>query len=242
MQNQLQPTQHEKSNNFLLRDLPDFEKPRERLLSVGPHSISTSELLAIILRTGSGGESVLRLAERLLSTFEDLAGISKASIEELQGVRGIGPAKAVEIKAALEIGRRLMALTPADKPRVTSPGDAANLIMGEMSLLEKEHLKSILLDTRNHVLKIETIYIGSLNSASVRVGEVFRGAIKRMAAAMIIAHNHPSGDPAPSKEDVRVTQAIVKAGNLLDIPVLDHLIIGHNRFVSMKEKRLGFEG
>ncbi|MEM7801047.1 MAG: DNA repair protein RadC, partial [Chloroflexota bacterium] len=205
---------------FLLRDLPDQEKPRERLLSNGAHALSVRELVAIILRTGSGGESVLSLADRLLHAFEDLKGISKASIEELKSVKGIGPAKAIELKAALELGRRLTTLNPADKLKVTSPGDAANLLMGEMANLEKEHLKAILLDTRNQVIRVETIYIGSLNAAAIRIGEVYRGAIKHMAAAIIIAHNHPSGDPSPSTEDTHVTRELVKAGRLLNIPLL----------------------
>ncbi|MCA9920769.1 MAG: DNA repair protein RadC, partial [Anaerolineales bacterium] len=147
----------------------------------------------------------------------------------------------VEIKAALEVGRRLMAAAPEERIRITSPGDAANLLMSEMSFLEQEHLRIILLDTRNRVLHTPTIYIGSLNTSVVRVGELFRAAIKENAAALIVAHNHPSGDPSPSPEDVRVTRNIVKAGKLLDIEVLDHVVIGHHRFVSLKERGLGFE-
>ena len=186
------------------------------------------------------GENVLRLAERLLITFKDLPGLARASINQLTDVNGIGPAKAVEIKAALEIGRRLLNSAPEEKLRVTSPADAANLLMSEMSFLEKEHLRLVLLDTRNQVLGTPTIYVGSLNSSVLRVGELFRAAIKENAAAFIVAHNHPSGDPAPSSEDVRVTRQIVKAGELLNIEVLDHIVIGHNRFVSLKERGLGF--
>ncbi|MCP5096702.1 MAG: JAB domain-containing protein [Chloroflexi bacterium] len=224
-----------------IHDLAVENRPRERLIRVGAKAVSTTELLAIIIRTGVGGENVVRLAERLLVTFKDLPGLSRASITELQTVKGVGPAKAVEIKAALEIGRRLMATAPQERARITSPSDAANLLMSEMSLLEQEHLRVILLDTRNGVLSTPTIYIGSLNTSIVRVGELFKAAIKENAAAMIVAHNHPSGDPAPSPEDIRVTRQLVQAGKLLDIEVLDHVVIGHHKFVSLKERGLGFE-
>ncbi len=225
----------------MIRDMPEGERPRERLMQVGSQAVSTTELMAIILRTGSGGENVLRLAERIIARFGDLSGVAKASLLELQQVKGVGPAKAVEIKAALELGRRLMAITPEERPRITSPADAANLLMSEMSLLEQEHLRVILLDTRNQVLKMPTIYIGSLNTSVVRIAELFRPAIRDNAAAIIVAHNHPSGDPSPSAEDVRVTREIVKAGKLLNIELLDHIVIGRQRFVSLKERGLGFD-
>jgi len=225
----------------MMRDLALHDRPRERLLQVGSQALSTAELLALILRTGTGGENVLRLAERLLAHFSDLAGLSRATISEMQLVKGIGPAKAVEVKAALEIGRRLVATTPQERPTVTTPADAANLLMSEMMLLEQEHLRLILLDTRNRVLKTPTIYVGSLNTSVVRIGELFRAAIKENAAAMIVAHNHPSGDPSPSPEDVNVTRQLVQAGKLLDVDVLDHIVIGRQRFVSLKERGLGFE-
>jgi DNA repair protein RadC len=225
---------------LMMRDMAEHNRPRERLLQVGERAVSTAELLAIILRTGAAGENVLRLSERLLSTFQDLPGLARASIAELTEVKGVGPAKAVEIKAALEIGRRLLTTAPEEKPRITSPADAANLLMSEMSFLDKEHLRLILMDTRNRVLGTPTIYIGSLNTSVIRVGELFRAAIKENAAAFIVAHNHPSGDPSPSPEDVSVTRQIVQAGSLLNIDVLDHIVIGHNRFVSLKERGLGF--
>jgi DNA repair protein RadC len=224
----------------MIRDMAASDRPRERLVKVGERALSTTELLAIIFRTGVGGENVVRLSERLLARFGNLPGLARASISELQQVKGIGPAKAVEVKAALELGRRLMASAPEERPKITSPADAANLLMSEMSLLEQEHLRLLLLDTRNQVLAMPTIYIGSLNTSVVRVGELFRSAIKENAAAIIVAHNHPSGDPAPSSEDVRVTRQIVEAGQLLDIDVLDHVIIGRQRYVSLKERGLGF--
>lgn len=225
---------------FLIRDMAAADRPRERLMRVGATAVSTAELLAIILRTGSGGENVLRLAERLLIRFNNLPGIARASLVELKTVKGIGDAKAVEIKAALELGRRLMATAPEERARITSPADAASLLMSEMMLLEQEHLRVVLLNTRNEVLRTHTVYIGSLNTSVVRIGELFRPAIRENAAAVIVAHNHPSGDPSPSPEDVNVTRQIVKAGRLLDIELLDHLIIGHRRYVSLKERGLGF--
>jgi len=225
----------------MIRDMPQDERPRERLMRLGARVMSNTELLAIMMRTGVGGENVLRLAERLLAHFGGLTGIARASLAELRTVNGIGPAKAVEIKAALELGRRLMASAPEERPRVTSPADAANLLMSEMMLLEQEHLRTVLLDTRNHVLRISTVYKGSLNTSVVRIGELFREAIKDNAAAMIVAHNHPSGDPSPSPEDVHVTRQIRQAGALLDIELLDHIIIGRQRYVSLKERGLGFD-
>lgn len=225
----------------MIRDMAEENRPRERLMRVGAQAVSTAELLAIVLRTGVGGENVLRLAERLLGEFRDLPGLARANVTELTRVKGVGPAKAVEIKAALEIGRRLMASAPQERLRVTSPADAANMLMSEMMFLEQEHLRLILLDTRNGVLSTPTIYVGSLNTSVIRIGELFRAAIKENAAAFIVVHNHPSGDPSPSPEDVNVTRQIVQAGKLLDISLLDHIVIGHQRYVSLKERGLGFE-
>lgn len=225
----------------MIRDMAEQERPRERLMMVGATAVSTAELLAIILRAGQPGENVLRLAERLLIQFQDLPGLARASTTELMSVKGIGEAKATEIKAALEIGRRLMASAPQERPRVTTPADAANLLMSEMMFLEQEHLRLVLLDTRNRVLGTPTIYVGSLNSSVIRIGELFRAALKENAAAFIVAHNHPSGDPSPSPEDIRVTKQLVQAGKLLDVEVLDHVIIGRQRFVSLKERGLGFD-
>ena len=224
----------------LIRDLPESDRPRERLIAVGERAVATTELLSILLRTGVGGESVNRLSERLLSNFDGLPGLAKATINELTGVKGIGPAKAVEIKAALELGRRLLATTPDERPQISSPADAANLLLSEMGLLEQEHLRVILMDTRGRVIRIPTVYIGSLNTSVVRVGELFKLAIRDNAAAVIVAHNHPSGDPQPSAEDVAVTRQIIQAGKLLDIPVMDHIVIGRGRYVSLKERGLAF--
>lgn len=223
-----------------IKELPASERPRERLEHYGAGALSTAELLAIILRTGVGGESVLNLAARLLAKYNGLIGLARASFGELCAEKGLGMAKTAQLKAALELGRRLLIASPEDRPQVKSPADAANLLMLEMNLLEQEHLRTILLDSRNHVLAVPTIYVGSLNANVVRVGELFREAIKLNCAALIVVHNHPSGDPTPSPEDVAVTRQIAEAGRLLGVEVVDHLIIGRQRFVSLKERRLGF--
>ena len=223
-----------------IHDMPTGERPRERLLHYGPESLSTAELLAILLRTGSRGENVLDLATRLLVEFGGLGGLVRATVSELSAVKGVGEAKAAQLKAGLEIGRRLLIAAPHERPQITSPADAANLLMLEMGHLEQEHLRVLLLDTRNRVLASPVVYKGNVNTSVIRIAELFREAIRHNSTAMIIAHNHPSGDPTPSPEDVRVTRQVVEVGNLVDIEVLDHLIIGQGRYVSLKERGLGF--
>lgn len=226
---------------IMIRDLPDDEKPRERLIAYGPAALSTAELLAIILRVGVTGTSAVTLAQHLLRHFGGLTGLHRASVQEIATqVHGLGPAKAAQIKAALELGRRLQLAGAGDRVQIKSPADASAILMPDMAFLEQEHLRLLLLDTKNFVIASPTVYKGSLNTSIVRVGELFREAIKVNAAALIVAHNHPSGDPSPSPEDIRVTREIVQAGRLLDIEVLDHLVIGHQRFVSLKERGLGF--
>lgn len=224
----------------MIRDLPAQERPRERFRNYGPGALSTAELLAILLRVGSQGESVINLATRLLVRYQGLSGLAKASFSELEAIKGLGPAKVTQVKAAFELGRRLLVAAPEERPQVRSPADAANLVMMEMSFLDQEHLRLVLLDTKNRVLDIPTVYIGNLNTSVIRVGELFRYALRVNCAGMIVVHNHPSGDPAPSPEDVRVTERIVQAGHMLDIDVLDHIVIGDHRFVSLKERGLGF--
>ena len=224
----------------MIRDLPVGERPRERLAHFGEGALSTAELLAIILRTGVGGISVLDLATRLLSSYNGLAGLARASFDELMAEKGLGEAKTSQLKAALELGRRMLSISPEDRFVIRSPSDVAQLMMAEMAHLAQEHFRVLYLDTRNRLLGTETVYVGSLNASHIRVGEVFRDAVKRNCAAIIVVHNHPSGDPTPSPEDVEVTRQLVAAGNLLDIDVLDHLIIGQQRFVSLRERGLGF--
>jgi DNA repair protein RadC len=223
-----------------IKELPEGERPRERLEHYGSGALSSAELLAIILRVGTKDENVIRLAQRLLTTYGGLAGLAQAPFSELMTIKGLGQAKTTQLKAAFELGRRLLVAAPHERPVVKSPADAANLLMMEMGLLEQEHLRTVMLDSKNQVLKVHTVYVGSLNTAVVRVGELFREAIRLNCAALIVAHNHPSGDPTPSAEDVYVTRQIVEAGKLLNIDVLDHLVIGQQRWVSLKERGLGF--
>ena len=230
----------EQSAAYRITDLEESERPRERLAKHGPQALSNGELLAILLRVGVKGENAVQVGQRLLQELGGLPGIHRADYEEVCNQRGVGPAKAAQIKAAIELGRRLAVEAPEERPAIHSPADAAALIQYEMSALEQEELRVILLDIRNRVEQILTIYRGSLNSSQVRVGELFKAAIRRNAAALIVVHNHPSGDPAPSPDDVALTRAIVQAGKLLDVEVLDHLVIGRGRFVSMKERGLGF--
>ena len=225
----------------MIRDLPVDERPRERLVHAGEGALSMAELLAIILGTGVGGESALALATRLISRYGGLPGLARASFTELRAEKGLGPAKTAQLKAALELGRRMLLAAPEDRFVVRSPADVAQLLMAEMGHLEQEHFRVLYLDTRNRLLDSETVYVGSLNASHIRVSEVFREAVKRNCASIIVVHNHPSGDPTPSPEDVEVTRQLVAAGNLLDIEVLDHLIIGQQRFVSLRERGLGFE-
>jgi DNA repair protein RadC len=228
------------SINYRISDLASSERPRERLAKLGAEAISNAELVAILMRSGVEGMNVLRLAQSILIELGGLPGLHRTPYEELCQVHGVGPAKAAQIKAAVELGRRLSIANLEEKPIIHSPDDAAAAVQYEMGALEKEHLRTILLDTRNHILKISEIYKGSLNTSVIRVGEVFRDAVRLNAAALIVAHNHPSGDPTPSPEDVAVTRAIIEAGELLGIEVLDHLVIGKNTYVSLKAKGLGF--
>ncbi|MEE8470032.1 MAG: DNA repair protein RadC [Dehalococcoidia bacterium] len=224
----------------LIKDLPLQERPRERLKQYGAGSLSNAELLAIVLRTGVASESVLNLSTRLLARFGGLAGLARAGFGELCRERGLGEAKASQIKATLELGCRILSHQPADRATVKSPGDVANLLQAEMGFLEQEELRLVLLDTKNQVLSIPKVYKGSINTSLIRVSELFRDAVRENCPALVVVHNHPSGDPTPSPEDIKVTEQIVEAGKLLDIEVLDHLIIGDRRYVSLKERGLGF--
>jgi DNA repair protein RadC len=223
-----------------IKDLPSADRPRERLIREGATALSTTELLAIIFRVGVGGENVLLLSNRLLARYGGLAGLARAPFADLENEHGLGEAKVTTLKAAFELGRRLSIAVPEERVQVRSPADAANLLLGEMSMLEQEELRVMLLDTRNRVLAINKVYVGSLNTSVIRTSEIFREAIRRNAAALIVIHNHPSGDPSPSPEDVAVTRNIIQAGQLLDIEVLDHLVIGQQQFVSLKERGLAF--
>ena len=217
-------------------DMPLEEQPRYRLGRHGASALSNAELLALIL----GSNDALDIALSLLFKYGSLHRLARASEAQLTRIYGIGQAQAARLTAVLELSRRLQEPAAAAPCYVRSPADSANLLLPDMRFLDQEELRVILLDTRNGVLGIPTIYRGSLNTSVVRIGEIFRPAIEAPAAAVIIAHNHPSGSCEPSPEDVRVTQECVKAGKLLGIDVLDHIIIGDGRYASLKERGLGF--
>jgi len=224
----------------MLAEMPEAERPRERLLRHGPSALSNIELLAILLNTGLPGESVMVVAERLLREHGGFPGLMKLSAEELARIHGLGPAKATKLKASMEIANRILASNPDQKPKISSPDDITNLIGLEMSLLEQEQLRIVLLNTRNEVIGIRTLYQGTTNQAQVRIAEVFRDAVRANAVAIIVVHNHPTGDPTPSSADIDLTRTMVEAGDVLEVKVLDHMIIGHGRHVSMKRLGLGF--
>ncbi|RDV82925.1 RadC family protein [Ammonifex thiophilus] len=221
-----------------IKKLPPSTRPRERLWREGASALSEVELLAIILRTGSARGSALDLARFLLSNFGGLKGLATAAVQELSSVPGMGEAKAAQVAAALELGRRLGTLEVSSRPVINSPAAAAQLVVPTMAHLEQEEFRVILLDTKNQLLGIETVAVGGLNIAGVLPREVFRAAVRRSACALILAHNHPSGDPTPSGEDLALTRRLVQAGDLLGVEVLDHLIIGDNCYVSLKEANL----
>jgi DNA repair protein RadC len=218
-----------------IREMPEGERPVQRLTWYGAGALSLAELLTVV-----AGFSDLETAQRLLADTEGLAGLAQKSATDLMQLKGIGETKAAQVKAAFELGRRLLVSAPHERPVIKSPADAANLLMLEMGAFEQEHLRTVILDTKNRVLKVSEVYVGSLNTAVVRVGELFKEAIRLNAAAIIVCHNHPSGDPTPSAEDVYVTRQIVDAGKLMSIDVLDHLVICQSRWVSLKERGLGF--
>lgn len=223
-----------------LKEMSPDELPRERLKLRGPASLSDGDLLAIILNTGSVGENVLDLSQRLLAEQGGLRGLFQMETSELARVRGLGDAKSVRLKAALELGRRLAVLNPEVQAQVGSPDDVANLLQIEMAALTQEQLRVVLLDTKHRILGMRTVYQGSVNQAQVRVAEVYRDAIRQNATAIVAVHNHPSGDPTPSAADVSLTIELVRAGELLDIDLLDHLIIGQGRWLSLRRLGLGF--
>ncbi|MBI3912345.1 MAG: DNA repair protein RadC [Armatimonadetes bacterium] len=224
--------------SLAIRDLPEEERPRERLQRYGPEVLGTPELIAILLRTGTTRENAVALAERLLKEFGGLRGLVSATVAELSGISGIGAVKAVEIRAAVELGKRIGALSDDARPTIRSPADAAQLVMSDLRHQPKEVLRVLLLDTRNRVQRIPEVSVGSLTESIVHPRELFREAIRHSSAAVIVVHNHPSGDPTPSAEDIAVTKRLAEGGKLLGIEVLDHVIIGDGRFVSLKERGL----
>jgi DNA repair protein RadC len=225
--------------NPTIHDLPNNERPRERLLQQGAKVVSNTELIAILLRTGTEQENALQLAQRLLSHFGGLHHLAQATPAELMNVRGLGSAKATQIAAALEIGNRLAASKPIERAQIKSAEDAAQLVM-DMRYLTQENVRLILLDTNNRVMAIPTIYVGTANTSVLRISEILREVIIRNSTGFILVHNHPSGAPKPSPEDIILTRDLVRAGKLMDISVVDHLIIGERDWCSLREMGLGF--
>lgn len=221
---------------MMIRDVPKTERPRERMVRDGPNALSNQEIIALLLGSGTRSESVLQLATRVLQHFDGLRLLKEASIKELMDIHGIGVAKAVQIMAAMELGKRIQQFTIEDRYTIRSPEDVANYVMEEMRHLQQEHFVCLYLSTKNHVLHKKTIFIGSLNASIVHPREVFKEAFRYSAASIVVLHNHPSGDASPSQEDIEVTKRLDQCGRMLGIDLLDHIIIGDNRFCSMKEK------
>jgi DNA repair protein RadC len=226
--------------NPRIREIPSSDRPRERLRDRGAENLSTAELLAIILRTGSADQNVLQLATSLLARHGGLGGLSRLSFADLVRERGLGTAKAAELQALFQLAIRLNGLQPDDRPYVRAPSDVYMLVGAEMAVMAQEELRVLLVSTRNQLLGSAQVYRGSVSSAQIRPGEVLREAVRQNAPSVILVHNHPSGDPSPSPDDVNMTRAVVEAGKLLDIEVLDHVVIGDRRYASLKQLGLGF--
>ncbi len=219
-----------------LRELPAEERPRERLVAHGSASLTTAELLAVLLRTGRAGETALEIGRSLAALPGGLAGLSRLTAAQLAEIKGIGPAKAVTILAALELGKRCATQKTPDKLTIRSAADVASFVMPRLRYETREHFLALLLDTKHHVIDMPVISIGTLDMSVVHPREVFFPAVVQHAAALILVHNHPSGEPTPSREDHLVTQKLIKAGAIFDIPVLDHLVVGDGCYVSFSEK------
>jgi DNA repair protein RadC len=229
------------SPGHVIRELPVAERPRERLAQRGPAGLTAAELIAILWGSGTRGRSAVDLATDALATHENLTGLARAGELELAGLPGVGEVKAAQLVAAFELGRRLLADWPVGRWSIRGPRDVADRLILQMGRLEREELRVVILDTKNHVLRIQTVYQGNLSSSLVRVGELFRDAVRVNAASVILVHNHPSGDPTPSPDDLHLTAEALAAGRLLDIGLLDHLVIGHDAYVSMRDRGVAFD-
>lgn len=224
------------SERFTIKDIPEADRPRERLIKYGPEALSNSELLAIILRTGTKSETAIDMANRLISGQEGLKFLSSCTIQELGQIKGIGNAKASQIKAAVELGKRIKNYRADNRTKINNPQDIADLVMEDMRYLKREYLKVIFLNTKNIVIDVQDLSIGSLNASVVHPREIFSEAIRRSSASIVICHNHPSGDPTSSQEDINITRRLHEVGKLVGIDLLDHIIIGDGSYISLKEK------
>ena len=223
-----------------LREVPQEERPRERLALRGPGGLNAAELIALVWGTGARGMNAVDLAEEALARHDGLTGLARASDTELAAIPGIGPARAAQLSAAFELGRRLLADWPTGRWTIRAPRDVAERLILQMGRLEREELRVVLLNTKNAVLRVSTVYQGNVSSSLVRVGELYRDAVRLNASGIILVHNHPSGDPTPSPDDLHLTAEALAAGRLLDIELLDHLVIGHDAFVSLRERGVAF--
>lgn len=224
----------------MIRDMPAAERPRERLRDCGPEALNNAELLAILLRTGGNGENVLALAQRVMAQVEGVASLGRVTLTDLCGLKGIGEAKAAQILAGIELGRRIVKAMPESRPVIRCSDDVDRLVRADLVDQEQEHLRVVLLNTRNQVLAVRTVYVGSVHSAVVRTSELLRDAVRENCPNIILVHNHPSGDPSPSPDDVAMTKHVVEAGKTLNIDVLDHVVVARGGYVSLKERGLGF--
>ncbi len=221
-----------------MRELPPEERPRERLDRLGPEALRDAELLAVLFRTGTREHGAVALAEQVLRHFGDLRRVAQASIDELCQVRGLGKVKAIEIKAALELGKRLAAHSHRGRPKISSAADVASLLMVRFKDCETEQFKSLLLNTKNEVCRVVDVSDGGLDATLALPRDVFRMAVREGATGVIVCHNHPSGDPEPSKDDIHLTDRLAHAAEVLGLRLLDHVIFGDGRYVSLKERKL----
>lgn len=224
---------HKKYQRFI--DLPEHSRPRERMEEYGAKALANHELLAILLRTGTKELNVMQLAMEVLGNFDDLFMFKQASIEELMEIKGIGKTKAIEVTAAIEFGSRVSRSTQVKQGVVSSSRIVGEMLLEELGGLHQEKVMALYLNTKNEILKKETIFIGSLNSSVAHPREIFRGSVRYAAARIILAHNHPSGNPEPSEADIAFTKRMVTAGELMGIELLDHVIIGEHTYISLKE-------
>jgi DNA repair protein RadC len=224
-----------------IREVPITERPRERLALRGVGGLATAELIGLVWGSGTRGRSAVDLAADALARHDGIAGLALATELELAAVPGIGPARAAQVVAAFELGRRLLADWPTARWTIRGPGDVAERLILQMGRLEREELRIVLLDTKNHVLRVATVYQGNVSASLVRVGELFRDAVRLNAAGLILVHNHPSGDPTPSPDDLHLTAEALAAGRLLDIALLDHLVIGHDAYISLRDRGISFD-
>jgi DNA repair protein RadC len=226
----------EDNGHLGIRDIPERDRPRERLESLGESALTNGELLAILLRVGVKGSNAVELANQLIHKFGGLRGLHEARFDELCALKGVGRAKAAQIKAAIALGYRMSLEELGEKKIISKPADVQDLMSHDLAAKDQEELWVLALSTRNQVIKSQMLYIGTVNHSSVRLAEIFEVPIRCHASALIVVHNHPSGDPKPSEEDLRFTEELVKAGRLMDIGVLDHIIIAREGFCSIRQE------